>query len=283
MEYNEETIREFIELLALEIINEIHWQDNRNISLGEYTIGVNSRYHYDGTYDKWYPEVEQFYYFVQDKEVIEDDEEPIIDGFNNVNEFADLLIDHYVIWQEVVDNVHRMARKRNEKMLYRMREYEKTLDRVGAIDEYYNYYTSDDHEIAIDQLRKITDTKSRGRHDLLTRYYLSYSRVIIGSVFKDKYTMTIEKDYDSSDEKIIFTINDAKTKKPVLNGKIERDKFVSISHAHNENRGLFLNLSYLDHQAVIDNKISESDIIVSVRRIRDYYVLAFQLKEEKNE
>ncbi|HPK40074.1 MAG TPA: hypothetical protein PKZ69_00505 [Candidatus Cloacimonadota bacterium] len=283
MEYNEETIRELIELLALNIIDEIHWQDSKKVYLGEYTLGINGRHHYDGTYKKWYPEVKEFYYFVQNKDMLEDDEEPIIDGFANVGELADLLIDNYLIHQEIIDAVHGAARKRNEKMIYRMRGYEKTLGKVGALDEYYNYYTSDDHEIAIDQLQRITDTKIIERQDLLTRYFMNYSKIIMGSVFNNKYTMTVDIDYDTPDNTIIFTINDAKTKKPILNGKIEKDQFVSIRYAHNNSRGLYLNLSYLEHQDVIDSRIDESDIIVSTRRVRDYYVLAFQLKEEKNE
>lgn len=283
MEYNEETIRELIELLALNIIDEIHWQDSKKVYLGEYTLGINGRHHYDGTYEKWYSEVKEFYYFVQNEDMLEDDEEPIIDGFANVGELADLLIDNYLIHQEIIDAVHRAAHKRNEKMIYRMREYEKTLGKVGALDEYYNYYTSDDHEIAIDQLQRITDTKIIERQDLLTRYFMNYSKIIMGSVFNNKYTMTVDIDYDTPDNTIIFTINDAKTKKPILNGKIEQDKFVSIRYAHNNSRGLYLNLSYLEHQDVIDSRIDESDIIVSTRRVRDYYVLAFQLKEEKNE
>jgi len=333
MEYNEKTMRELIELLALNIIDEIHWQDSKKVYLGEYTLGINDRYHYDGTYKKWYSEVKEFYYFVQNEDMLEDDEEPIIDGFANVGELADLLIDNYLIHQEIIDAVHRAARKRNEKMIYRMRGYEKTLDKVGALDEYYNYYTSDDHEIAVDQLQRITNTKIIERQDLLTRYFMNYSKIIMGSVFNNKYTMTVDIDYDTPDNTppktgvlaknvpmtvdidydtpdntspktgvlaknvpmtvdidydtpdntIIFTINDAKTKKPILNGKIEKDQFVSIRYAHNNNRGLYLNLSYLDHQDVIDSRIYESDIIVSTRRVRDYYVLAFQLKEEKNE
>lgn len=283
MEYNEETIRELIELLALNIIDEIHWQDSKKVYLGEYTLGINDRHHYDGTDKKWYSEVKEFYYFVQNEDMLEDDEEPIIDGFANVSELADLLIDNYLIHQEIIDAVHRAARKRNEKMIYRMRGYEKTLDKVGALDEYYNYYTSNDHEIAIDQLQRITNTKIIERQDLLTRYFMNYSKIIMGSVFNNKYTMTVDIDYDTPDNTIIFTINDAKTKKPILNGKIEKDTFVSIRYAHNNNRGLYLNLSYLNHQDVIDSRIDESDIIVSTRRVRDYYVLAFQLKEEKNE
>ena len=283
MEYNEETMRELIELLALNIIDEIHWRDSKKVYLGEYTLGINDRYHYDGTYKKWYSEVKEFYYFVQNEDMLEDDEEPIIDGFANVGELADLLIDNYLIHQEIIDAVHRAARKRNEKMIYRMRGYEKTLDKVGALDEYYNYYTSDDHEIAIDQLQRITNTKIIERQDLLTRYFMNYSKIIMGSVFNNKYTMTVDIDYGTPDNTIIFTINDAKTKKPILNGKIEKDKFVSIRYAHNNSKGLYLNLSYLKHQDVIDSRIDESDIIVSTRRVRDYYVLAFQLKEEKNE
>jgi len=283
MEYNEETMRELIELLALNIIDEIHWQDSKKVYLGEYTLGINGRHHYDGTYKKWYSEVKEFYYFVQNEDVLEDDEEPIIDGFANVGELADLLIDNYLIHQEIIDAVHRATRKRNEKMIYRMRGYEKTLDKVGALDEYYNYYTSDDHEIAIDQLQRITNTKIIERQDLLTRYFMNYSKIIMGSVFNNKYTMTVDIDYGTPDNTIIFTINDAKTKKPILNGKIEKDKFVSIRYAHNNSKGLYLNLSYLKHQDVIDSRIDESDIIVSTRRVRDYYVLAFQLKEEKNE
>ena len=164
-----------------------------------------------------------------------------------------------------------------------MREYEKTLDKVGALDEYYNYYTPNDYEIAIDQLQRITNTKIIERQDLLTRYFMNYSKIIMGSVFNNKYTMTVDIDYSTPDNTIIFTINDAKTKKPILNGKIEKDNFVSIRYAHNNNKGLYLNLSYLEHQDVIDSRIDESDIIVSTRRVRDYYVLAFQLKEEKNE
>ena len=121
MEYNEETMRELIELLALNIIDEIHWQDSKKVYLGEYTLGINSRHHYDGTYKKWYSEVKEFYYFVQNEDSLEDDEEPIIDGFANVGELADLLIDNYLIHQEIIDAVHRAARKRNEKMIYRMR------------------------------------------------------------------------------------------------------------------------------------------------------------------
>ena len=283
MEYNEETMRELIELLALNIIDEIHWRDSKKVYLDEYTLGINNRYHYDGTYEKWYSEVKEFYYFVQNGDMLEDDEEPIIDGFENVGELADLLIDNYLIHQEIIDVVHRAASKRNEKMIYRMREYEKTLDKVGALDEYYNYYTSNDYEIAIDQLQRITNTKIIERQDLLTRYFMNYSKIIMGSVFNNKYTMTVDIDYSTPDNTIIFTINDAKTKKPILNGKIEKDNFVSIRYAHNNNKGLYLNLSYLEHQDVIDSRIDESDIIVSTRRVRDYYVLAFQLKEEKNE
>ena len=283
MEYNEETMRELIELLALNIIDEIHWRDSKKVYLDEYTLGINNRYHYDGTYEKWYSEVKEFYYFVQNGDMLEDDEEPIIDGFENVGELADLLIDNYLIHQEIIDVVHRAACKRNEKMIYRIREYEKTLDKVGALDEYYNYYTSNDYEIAIDQLQRITNTKIIERQDLLTRYFMNYSKIIMGSVFNNKYTMTVDIDYSTPDNTIIFTINDAKTKKPILNGKIEKDNFVSIRYAHNNSKGLYLNLSYLEHQDVIDSRIDESDIIVSTRRVRDYYVLAFQLKEEKNE